>query len=88
MEIMTYLFMMKIYYILGILGSGLLSALTDLMDPVCSIIYDKNDSLNNYLDQDRIIELNGTDKSKLRIRVLKKLWKNWYYCISSMPDAS
>jgi hypothetical protein len=56
---------------------------TDLMDPICVIVYDEKDNLNNYLDYD-YFELEGTNGVKeyvLGIRVLKKLWKGWYYCV-------
>jgi hypothetical protein len=55
---------------------------TDLVDPICAIIYDKNDSLNNFLAYDRNVKLNGVDEYILIIRVLKKLEKNWYFCVN------
>jgi hypothetical protein len=59
--------------------------LTDIMDPLCVIIYDENDFLNEYINYD-LIELNGKwnieiESDILTIRVIKKLAKNWYYCI-------
>jgi hypothetical protein len=55
---------------------------TDLVDPVCAIIYDENDSLKNYLHYDRIVRLNGIDEYILIIRTLRKLEKNWYFCVN------